>query len=50
MDELEFEERKQTEIADGLWCWTVGTEYVRDKIFFTGERMPPKISRLIQKK
>ncbi len=29
MDEPEFEERKQTEIADGLQCWTEGTEYGR---------------------
>ena len=29
MDEPEFEERKQTEVADGLRCWTEGTEYGR---------------------
>jgi addiction module HigA family antidote len=40
MDEPEFEERKQTEIADNLRCWTEGTEYGRGKIFFTGERFP----------
>ncbi len=40
MDEPEFEARKQTEVADGLRCWTDGTEYGRRKIFFSGERFP----------
>jgi len=36
MDEPEFEARKQAEVADGLRCWTEGTEYGRRKIFFSG--------------
>jgi hypothetical protein len=40
MDEPEFEKRKQTEVADGLRCWTEGTEYRRVKIFCSGEQFP----------
>ncbi len=40
MDEPDFEERKQTEVADCLRYWTEGTEYGRRKMFFSGERFP----------